>query len=67
MSNLLGAVLGAALLVFGLATGRDSNIIIGGLAAFSFVTLYLLDRKTEAGGDSESKESACDEAATFEN
>lgn len=45
MKDLLGAALGLALLVFGLATERDNHILVGTLTIATFLGLYFWERK----------------------
>ena len=56
MMDLAGAAFGVALLIFGLVTGTDNNILLGALTAVVFAFLYFKDRRKSGQEPDESDE-----------
>lgn len=57
MMDLAGAAFGVALVIFGLVTKSDNNILVGTLTAVAFTVLYLHDRKKARAQDAEQDDS----------
>ena len=56
MLDLAGAAFGVALLIFGLVTGTDNNVLLGTLTAVVFAFLYIKDRRKSDHEPDESDE-----------
>ena len=53
MMDLVGAAFGVGLVIFGLITKSDNNILVGTLTAVAFTVLYMHDRKKARIRDAE--------------
>ena len=56
MLDLAGVAFGVALLVFGLVTGTDNNVLLGTLTAVVFAVLFFNDRRKSQQKDEDERD-----------